>query len=395
MIGSLKKGGFMQFQHIKNILIFAVLIGIYLFVGADQIQAAAPIVNGSVRMLDTEIGAPYVWVKWTDNNNHIRYTQADINGRYSFPSWQALSDDDRNILANTKVNTNFDGTSFVNQATTSDREGSFGCDESPHTFTAIKPVNWNGTFNTITIAVGDFNNGDYTLDNKPLYFTPYTPPTISGLRIYNSGASQPTPSAYRVSGNQSGPQGGSGLLNPMTITLNAKPGVLAPGSGIPSATISKYYVAFYKKPDGAYTTTFIGGNGNPTDNIKNLLSANYNDGFILAYGSGIKTGDTGNNHYVWDPRNNIWINITEKEYGQDICGPSNGPTPDCANLLYYTASSGNPYTRPTPDLTLAHSWTILLDKNFGTKNMYTAGYVIDSNYVPAFLPDINPPLLTN
>lgn len=285
---------------------------------------------------------------------------------------------------------NYIGNITANQTSEQAVKDSCGGNNVDHRFRYTLPTSFNdGTAHDIyAFGINVGGGGDSLLTNSPQSITCPLPPTITGLKVYNSNSSQVTLSGTwtwnKISGNQSGTQGGSNWLNPMTITLNATPGV-------DTATISKYYVAFYNKSVGsAYTTAFIGGDGNPTQNIKDLLSANHNDGFILAYGKDIKDHNTDNNFYVWDPHNSTWVDITGDEVGQQICGPSNpNIQPACVNQLYYTAFSGNPNSRPT-NLALAHNWTIYFDKNFGTKSMYTAGYVIDSNYVPAFLPEITP-----
>lgn len=200
-------------------------------------------------------------------------------------------------------------------------------------------------------------------DNATLSIVP-APPNITSLQVNNasSGQTGEFSGPYGITGLQS-TQGGANWLNPIVITVNATQG---------SASIKQRYVAFYNKTGGLVTTssTFL-------STIQGRLNSSRNAGFLLAYGSGIKSGET-NQYYVWDPSVTVsdkWVNITDRStLGYNICSA----TCSTQTLLYtaYPISAG--------------SWKILFDKNFGSKSMHTAVYVVDNNNLSAFSSDITP-----
>lgn len=188
-------------------------------------------------------------------------------------------------------------------------------------------------------------------------------PTITSLKIDNADPNQTQgfTGTVKMSGNQSN-QGGSNWYNPMKITLNANQG---------SNPIANYYVAFYDKTIGQLTNspTFL-------SDIQSKLNSNSKAGFLLRYGSG--------KYYVWNPSIKNWFDITGLTRGQRICGSAG-----CDTQTYYTAAPGNSFGDPA-NPNLPNSWNILFDQNFGSKNMYTAGYVVDNNNLSNFKADINP-----
>lgn len=209
-----------------------------------------------------------------------------------------------------------------------------------------------------------------------------SPPNITSLQVTNSNSSQTGGfiGTDKVSGLQSN-EGGSNWLNPMNITLNAT----ASGAG---NSINKYFVAFYDKKEGtstiqsAYPNIIDNiANSDPNAQLKTLLNNDHSAGFLLAYDPGSNPPSTGK-HYVWDPSlnsSNKWVDITNSLTGYSICGFTSG-NKDCINKLYYTVKPIN--SAPT--------WWVALFKNFGSKTMYTAGYVLDSNGLSAYQADINP-----
>lgn len=187
------------------------------------------------------------------------------------------------------------------------------------------------------------------------------PPTITSLNI-TQGGSTSFSGTSRVSGNQSASgQGGSDWLNPINITLSAREG---------SKPITQYYVAFYNKSLVPATTPSGCGTSFEENNcladLKNKVSDPKN-GFLLRY-------DTNGNYYVWNTGNNVWINITTLD-------PSEGqPIPISGELLFRAFHSQTPQP--------LNSWKILFYKAFDSKEMHTAGYVVDENRLSAFSPDL-------
>ena len=194
-------------------------------------------------------------------------------------------------------------------------------------------------------------------------------------------------SILNTSGLQSD-QGGKGWYNPMTITLDATKG---------TGTIQNYYVAFYNKTltQAATKEAFIStikSNFNSDTKAKN--------GFLLGYNA------VNAKYFVWDysantsspieaddstcNTNGCFVDITGNTDGRQICGKNTSGIRDCTNKLYYTAYPGDSLNKLTPNPSVVNTWTMRLDKNFGSKTMYTATYVTDSNNQSAFNANIDP-----
>lgn len=199
-------------------------------------------------------------------------------------------------------------------------------------------------------------------------------PSISNLQIGNV---RPTgTSTYRIAGNQSG-QGGANWYNPMNITVTATKGTLWNGTEF---SLNATYVALYDK-----SLTQVTNKATLVSTVQGYIkvannAANAKKGLLLAYGSNIVSGQSG--HFVWDPTlnsgNGGWFNIPvngsrivcESRYANNQCIP--------ATILYIVWPNGN------------FSWQVGFDRNFGSKNLYTAVYVKDSNDKDAFNADITP-----
>lgn len=209
--------------------------------------------------------------------------------------------------------------------------------------------------------------------------TVVSPPSISSLQVTNSDSNQTVDSTGarftgtpKVSGLQNS-EGGSNWNNPMNITLNAT----AIGAG---NSIKQYFVAFYDKKEGtsaiqsAYSSIIAGPtNSDPNVQLKSLLIAHPDAGFLLAYDA------TTSKSYVWDPtsgNSNKWV---------DISGYVSNGWPVCASL---PCTNTNTYYIAYPVSTGV--WKIRLFSIFGGKTMYTAGYVTDTNGLSAYQADINP-----
>ncbi len=207
------------------------------------------------------------------------------------------------------------------------------------------------------------NAGGYpasTIGRAVIQFRVGPPPNLS-LTISN--AQTPAKNfTSNATGNQSGANGGQGWYNPMTISLN------------PSGDYSSY-VAFYNKS---------GGQGSSLSDIQSRTHTDPKNGFLLRY-------DAGGNYYVWNPLatssnnqavdcnpNGCFINITGSSLGKPICSTSSSATspqtssscPQSTPYLLYTAYPGS----------AANRWQVRIDKNFGSKNVYTAAQLTGGTF---------------
>lgn len=144
-------------------------------------------------LVTTDTGAPVggVWVWWKDNENHVRYAQTQSNGYYYFSSWRGIGDQVRTNQNNASIDTNFDGSNDATLANTTD-VSSFGCEENPHTVTAIKAYNWSGSFSVVTTS---FNNN---ADSAQFPTIIYTPGPNSASCIPNTSTAIEAPSSVTV-----------------------------------------------------------------------------------------------------------------------------------------------------------------------------------------------------
>lgn len=224
---------------------------------------------------------------------------------------------------------------------------------------------------------------DMAADNAYNFVYTSTAPAISSLQIgNNSNRAADFTSTLKMSGLQS-TQGGIGWYNPMTITLNASKG---------TGDITDYYVAFYDKTltQAATASTFL---SDVTANFNSATKAK--NGFLLGYSA------ANAKYYVWDysattstvgasncNTNGCFVEITGPF--RQICGKDTSGNKDCTNKLYYTVYPGDSLAAVTPNPTAPRMWTVALDKTFGSKTMYTATYVTDSNNLSDFNANINP-----
>lgn len=242
---------------------------------------------------------------------------------------------------------------------------------SPHGFSLPTPnsLKDGATHYIYAFALGIRTNGtedgaNTQLDlGTPTYktITCPVPPTITSLQVTNGGLSGTFTGTVGVSGRTSTTgQGGSNWYNPMIITLNATGG---------NGTNKQYYTAFYDKKEGtasiqsAYSTasTFL-------TSVQGLLKTNPNAGWLLRYDE--ITATTGN-YYVWDYSATSGTDcISGKGCFKDITDLSalGWNINQGTNLLYRVFPTTNP-----------KQWQVRIDKNFGSKQMYTAGYVVSSN----------------
>lgn len=240
---------------------------------------------------------------------------------------------------------------------------------------------WNGT---CTSSNGDFCDNNvtatsYTFNPKPghkyqwwvhavtngcgwtspspfSYFTQDScSPTLSSLVINNAGAPVIT-GLYKYSGS-SVVQNGSDWLNPINVILTANP---------VTGTLTDYYVAFYSGA-AASQATFLG-------DIQGRIQTDPKSAILLHY-------TASGTYQVWD----YFLNGGSGGWGNivtlyNVCGKDMSGNKDCTNKKYYNIKPG-----PT-----GAYWIINFDKNFGSKNFYTAGYVVNSAGKVGFSSDILP-----
>lgn len=169
-------------------------------------------------------------------------------------------------------------------------------------------------------------------------------PSIISLVVKNPS---PTPTflgLFGFSGNMI-TQSGSAWFNPMEITVNARPGT--------GNFLSVYVVAFYSGAKLENPSTFL------TD-VENRLNpyagGNPKNGFLFAY-------DVLNQYsFIWD----------KTEFKPM---PNNYQVKDTSgNLLMTGYKVGGSSIFANPGYA---TWKITLDKNFGSKTMYTAVMILD------------------
>jgi hypothetical protein len=159
---------------ITKLFPFTILCCLVLLFNAGRVEAASPNVVGRVVTSGTNTPVVGVWVKWTDNDGNFRHEKTDNNGNFIFPSWQDLSDSDRNTQMTTRIDSNLDGINDTYQAEhnsgNKDKVTGFGCFENPHNFAVVSPVGMNGSFTKITGV--KVNNGQGTVVLSNIVFTP-------------------------------------------------------------------------------------------------------------------------------------------------------------------------------------------------------------------------------
>lgn len=151
---------------------------------------------------------------------------------------------------------------------------------------------------------------------------------------------------------------GSNWYNPMNISLTATGGI---------GLTTQYYVAFYDKTSGQITisSTFL-----PT--LQARIKTNPAVGFLLRYDAGSQK------YYVWDwsaaggtgcTTNGCFVDIT-------TFGTRGYPIYNSARGVLYWA-----YPKQSSQ-TIASSWRVKIMAAFGSKSMYTPGYVVNIGSSP-------------
>lgn len=205
-------------------------------------------------------------------------------------------------------------------------------------------------------------------------------PRINSLVVGNTAPTPTFQGIFGFSGNTIN-QSGSNWLNPMEITLSARP---ATGN-----YLYKYYVAFYRGSELTNKNTFL------TD-IKNRLgqsiAGNPKNGFLLYYNANNTVGIDNplpylGIFYIWDKTQFQAVSLTSSQTG----GPrSSWQVKDASNNLLMTGYKigGTPWA--TSGSGGYATWKIKLDENFSSKSMYTAVYVVDSSSIDpvAFISNI-------
>ncbi|MBI2338054.1 hypothetical protein HYU95_02620 [Candidatus Daviesbacteria bacterium] len=202
------------------------------------------------------------------------------------------------------------------------------------------------------------------------------PPEITSLEIGNNPNRDTFTTTFEGSGRQTGLEGGKGWYNPMTVKLNATKG---------TGDIKLYVSAFYDKRQGQTTDQQALSN---LTAIEGQINADPAIGFMLAYAAQNCANQTDNclvdntgfgftigNYYAF-VKGSGWVDISSEiingypiydNLGQSI-------------LTVFPVSKGNYFAQ----------WKVRYYKDFGSKKMYTPGFVIDSNNLSSFQSDIPP-----
>lgn len=190
---------------------------------------------------------------------------------------------------------------------------------------------------------------------------------VSNQEATGTGGTRAGDYAFGVSGLQAN-QGGLNWLNPIRLGVSASPGTTAQGTPV---EITQYFVSFYDKNPNLLSVASTNSGSTFIASVQQRLG-NPQNGYLVAYARNPNNPqDTTSpfSHYVWNPTANNWQIITTP---RQVC---NGA---CSiSTLLYTVSPVS-----------AKNWEILFDKNFGTKNMYTAVYVKDANNKSDFMDNI-------
>lgn len=290
------------------------------------------------------------------------------------------------------------------QATLSWNLGTPGAYNSYNLRVDKDPVSWNGSCsppnvgdtcsNGLTSTTSTFagvSNSSYswwlsatgpngtTLPNASITGPQFTcsassGPTITSLQIGNID-SHGFIGTSKTSGLQYGPEGGMGWYNPMTVTLNATKG---------AGDIKLYAIAFYDKNQGG---TSIQSALTSLTAIEGQIDVDPTRGFLLAYAAQNCLNQTGN--CLVD---NKGTGFTAGKYYAYVKGSG---WVDIS--IYDTASTGFPVLNNSGQTiyrvyagSTQANWRVLYYKDFGGKNMYTPGFVIDSNNLSSFQSDLIP-----
>lgn len=198
-----------------------------------------------------------------------------------------------------------------------------------------------------------------------------TPPTIGAGALQAKNAGTPSINGtFGISGRQT-VENGSDWLNSMYIRQSATPGT--------AGNINLYATAFYDKKQGtAINQPALGF----LSAIEGQINTDASRGFILAYSNAACANQSTNcpvdntgfsfaaGQYYAYVRGSGWVNITgyssngyyiNNNYGQQI-------------LKAYPYANGAYYGQ----------WKVLYYALFASKDMYTAGYAVDSNNLSSF-----------
>ena len=195
----------MAFLKRRCLTIFLVAFLFFTLTGKNA-HAWAPIMEGIVRVKETQAPIPGVWVKWHDLYGGERYEQTDPNGMYSFASWDPLTQEERQKEYDTMIDSDLDGVADVRKSSVS-RNAYFGCASNPHTFSLIVPKFWTGNTDNSRLVIPEvnFSNGIHSITVPPLEYsnptvlpTPTVTPTVT-ITITPSPSPTPTPTVFAPS----------------------------------------------------------------------------------------------------------------------------------------------------------------------------------------------------
>lgn len=192
-------------SFITKLALFLFCITALLVFGTTKAEAANPTVSGRVIMDGTNTPISGVWVRWKDSNGGTWYTKTDSSGRYSFEDLSGMKPKDIGDMLDNSIDTNGDGAKeakelvFPNSDEQNgqgngngnknfDLSSNFNSLANTHSFTAIVPAAWSGTFNTVSgvalnSAASSYSVADiiFTPDDVQITQGPSNIYTISGV----------------------------------------------------------------------------------------------------------------------------------------------------------------------------------------------------------------------
>jgi hypothetical protein len=211
-------------------VIIGLLLCIFFSLAVPKAWASyIPDIDGYVRVAGTNAAVAGVWVQMRDNGEcgeyQYRYAKTNSNGHYVFTGW--TQGGPTAVGEGVPIDTNLDKTNDAIQYPTedlcdpTDSPGSdFGCGRDPFRVTAIRPFNWNGTFDIIGPSSSPcyycIDNSTIAPDVPTIFWHPNVVPTLTPTRT-PSPTKLPTPILTPTLSPTAGPSptpSPTGLLSP-------------------------------------------------------------------------------------------------------------------------------------------------------------------------------------
>lgn len=173
-------------QWLKTKLLSVFVFALLFAYSATVTLATAPNITGKVENKNTGEGVSGLVIKWTDDEDEVRYAITGADGTFIFPSWHLPASEggigeSREAESNRDIDTDYDGVADDKYASTR-ATNFFGCKESPHTFEVLPRPNMGGVFESTSIDLVQINNGIPQQNIGLFYFVPSTPPCPGNIK---------------------------------------------------------------------------------------------------------------------------------------------------------------------------------------------------------------------